>query len=232
MYADLTTQNKSLLKRFSHGSRFKIAVNLLNPTSEDRILDYGTGDGFMLSKIRSENNHCQIVGYEPIPCMFEELKGKINSFSKEKSVEIVNDTIGLSKTFNKICCLEVLEHLTEENQKKEIEQMIQLLTDAGKLIISVPIEVGFSSLLKNIARIFLRQSQSNTTFRNIGYSLFGVHFNRGESSYISSHIGFYYHDLERLLLSSELKMINKIFSPIPTLKGLINSQVFFVLEKS
>lgn len=231
MYADLTIQNKSLLKRFSHGSRFKIALKLLSPASEDQILDYGTGDGFMLSKIRVENNHCKIVGYEPIPHMFEELQGKINKFSKKKPVEIVNNTAGVSGAFNKICCLEVLEHLAEENQKKEIKQMAQLLTDDGKLIISVPIEVGFSSLLKNIARIVLRQTHSNTTFRNVIYSLFGVHFNRSENSYISSHIGFYYHDLERLLLVSELKMKNKVFSPIPIFKGLLNSQVFFILEK-
>ena len=168
MYANLTTQNKSLLKRFSHGSRFRIAVELLNPLSEDRILDYGTGDGFMLSKIRAANDHCRVVGYEPIPSMFEELQKKTNSEKEDKSLEIISSTALPPKSFNKICCLEVLEHLTEENQEKEIKEMMRLLTDNGKLIISVPIEVGFSSLLKNIARILLRQTHGNTTFRNIG----------------------------------------------------------------
>jgi 2-polyprenyl-3-methyl-5-hydroxy-6-metoxy-1,4-benzoquinol methylase len=231
MYSDLTIQNKSLLKRYSHSTRFKIALDLLNPTSEDRILDYGTGDGFMLSMIRSANNYCKIVGYEPVTHMFEELQEKTRT--SDKNTIILTDNInGYTDKFNKICCLEVLEHLTENNQKIEIKRMINLLTDDGKLIISVPIEVGFSSLLKNIARILLRQSHRNTTFRNIIYSLFGIHFHRGQEPYISSHIGFYYHDLENILLSSGLKIRHKKFSPIPVLKGILNSQVFFVLKKN
>ena len=236
MYADLTTQNKSLLKRFSHNTRFSIALDLLNPNSEDNILDYGTGDGFILAMIRSANKDCKIVGYEPVPYMFEELKKQnkisLNSGSYKKSVELVNSLNGYTGIFNKICCLEVLEHLTENNQKKEIKRMADMLTDDGELIISVPIEVGFSSLLKNIARILLRQTHGNASFKNIVYSMFGIHFHRGNESYISSHIGFYYHDLEKLILSSGLKICHKKFSPIPMLKGLINSQVFYVLEKS
>ena len=232
MYSDLTTQNRSLLKRFSHGTRFNIALELLNPQPGDQILDYGTGDGFMLTKIRSVNDQCRVVGYEPVPKMFEELRAKMSASDEDQPVEIIQNTSELSGVFNKICCLEVLEHLTEANQKKELAEMARLLTDSGQILISVPIEVGFSSLLKNSARIVLRQTHGKTTFRNVVYSLFGVHFDRGDEPYNPSHLGFYYPDLERVFSSSGLKIRKKVFSPLPALRGLVNSQVFFLLEKS
>ncbi len=223
MYADLTIRNKSLLKRFSHGSRVRIGLELLEPVSDDRILDYGTGDGLFLSRIRSANKSCRVVGYEPMPEILEGLKGS--------SVEIVNDTSGFAGTFNKICCLEVLEHLTEAGQRREIEEMKRLLADGGQIIVSVPIEVGISSLLKNVARFLLHQSHGNTTFKTILCSLLGVRFHRGEAEYIHSHMGFYYRDLERLLSASGLKISKKVFSPIPVLGRMVNSQVFVVLKR-
>ena len=232
MYAGQTTQNKSFLKRFSHGSRYKIAVELLNPGPEDSILDYGTGDGFMLTRIRLENNNCRVVGYEPDPHMYKELGSRLKDDSEQQSIEIVNDISSVSSRFNKICCLEVLEHLTEENQRKEIEKMLRLLSDDGRLIISVPIEVGISSLLKNLARLLLGQPHQNTNFKSLLYSLLGLKISRGNEFYIYSHIGFYYHDLEKLLLSLRLKITKKVFSPIQVLRGFINSQVFFIVEKS
>ncbi len=231
MYADLTTQNKSWLKRFSHGSRFRVALDLLNPNAEDQILDYGTGDGHMLSMIRSANDQCKIVGYEPVPYMFKELSEKLES-SENKSVELFHSLNGYAGNFNKICCLEVLEHLSEESQKREIRNMVNLLSDDGKLILSVPIEVGLSSLLKNIARIILKQTHRNTSLRTLAYSVLGIHFDRGHETYISSHMGFYYQDLENLISSLGLTIRSKKFSPVPMLGGVINSQVFFVLEKS
>ncbi len=230
MYADLTTESKSFLKRFSHGSRFNIALDLLNPGPEDKILDYGTGDGYILPMIRAANSHCEVVGYEPVQYMFEELKDKMRE-SGVQGLHLRNNLDGLTSTYNKICCLEVLEHLAEKAQMREIKKMMGLLSDNGQIIISVPIEVGLSSLMKNIVRILLRQTHDGTNFRNIVYSLFGVHFHRGEAPYIPSHVGFYYRDLEKLLLASGLRMRLKKFSPLPALNGVINSQVFFVLEK-
>ncbi len=232
MYADLTTENRSFLKRFSHGTRFKIALELLDPQSGDEILDYGTGDGYMLSKIRESNDQCRIVGYEPVPEMFEELRAKITASIETQSLEIVKETGEFSSVFNKICCLEVLEHLTEENQCKELTEMARLLTDEGRLLISVPIEVGVSSLLKNSARIVLGQTHGKTTFRNVFYSLFGIPFDRGDEDYNPSHLGFYYPALEKLFPSVGLRVRKKVFSPMPILKGIVNSQVFFLLEKA
>lgn len=231
MYTDLTIGNKSLLKRFSHGKRFRIALDLLNPATEDRILDFGTGDGFMLSMVRAANNHCVLTGYEPFRYMFEELRKKVDASDLE-SVEILDSLEGYENTFNKICCLEVLEHLTERNQRKELKRMKSLLDQNGKLIVSVPIEVGLSSMFKNLTRILLRQSHKNTSLRTLVFSLFGIHFDRGDGSYISSHMGFYYHDLEKIFIASGFRVRQKKFSPVPMLKGVINSQVFFVLENN
>jgi protein-L-isoaspartate O-methyltransferase len=230
MYSSLTTKHKSFLKRYSHNARFRIAVELLNPNPEDKILDYGTGNGHMIEKVIEKSN-CHIVGYEPASYMFEELK-KNKLISRNRKVELCTDIKDYPpKYFHKICCLEVFEHLPKSNQYKEIKRMLNLLNDGGKLLISVPIECGFSSLCKNIARILIQSAHANTTFKNIVYSLFRIPIDRGEHAYIHSHIGFYYPDLEKVLFSCGLKKCYKTFSPIPFFRGGLNSQVFFILEK-
>jgi SAM-dependent methyltransferase len=231
MYEALTTKNSSALKRFSHGMRFKIALELLDPQPGDRILDFGTGDGFMLTKIRSAAD-CRVTGYEPASPNYEEAVERLRKEPAGGSIDIVNSLEGLPSAFNKICCLEVLEHLSEEVQRKEITRMLQLLTGDGKLIISVPIEVGLPSLLKNLARIVLGQTHGNTNLKTITRSLLGLRVRRSGGAYDPSHIGFNYHDLEKLLLSMRLEVTGKLFSPIKLLGGMVNSQVFFVLKKA
>ncbi len=232
MYAEMTVQHKSFIKRFSHTSRFNIAIELLKPSTNDTILDYGTGDGHMVKRVRDANQQCRIVGYEPVAEMYDELQKTLSGSIENEEVEIFNDLSGESDEFNKICCLEVLEHLTEEQQRKEIESMKRLLTNDGQLVISVPIEIGLSSLLKNVARLLLRQPHENATLRNILLSVAGLKIDRGHGPFISNHIGFYYQDLERILLSSGMTMIEKVYSPFPFAKGVVNSQVFYVMKKS
>ena len=47
-YSSLTNFNKNFIKKFSHNSRFNIAIKILKKnylSAPINILDYGTGDG-------------------------------------------------------------------------------------------------------------------------------------------------------------------------------------------
>jgi len=226
MYSNQTFQNPLFIKRFSHINRFKLSVSLISPTNEDKILDFGTGDGHILSEIYNKNQNCKIVGYEPLEN--EELH---NNFTNNKSIEITNKLEKLNTKFNKITCFEVLEHLTYENQEKELLNIIDLLEDNGTIIISVPIEKGLSSLLKNIIRILSNQKHPNTNFKTIIKSFLCINFDRGNESYIHSHMGFYYNDLENIFDKVGLDIHRKLFSPIKILGSLVNSQIFYILKK-
>lgn len=225
-YVNLTTENPSRLKRFSHQKRFDIALKLLVIEGNDDILDFGTGDGFMLNKLLSKNPR-SIVGYEPIEHQYKQLK----EFIDNKNVEITNELDNIeAKRFDKVCCLEVLEHMTENNQRLILAQIKRILKNGGRLVISVPIEIGLSGLLKNIARYYLRQAHPNATVLNIIKSFFRMKVDRGQKAYISSHVGFDYHDLENIITSSGYEIKRKCFSPLTAMRGFLNSQVFYVLE--
>lgn len=230
-YAELTTESPSLLKRFSHSKRFDIALELLEIEGNENILDYGTGDGFMLKKLLSENPR-NIVGYEPIKSQYKQLEQFVRGLRAE-NVNIVSDLSCIEAyRFDKICCLEVLEHLTEVNQSFVLTSIKNLLKDdGGEVVVSVPIEVGLSGLLKNIARYFLRQTHPNSTILNVIKSFFGQRIDRGDADYIPSHIGFNHKDLEKIICSVGFEIERKHFSPFRELRGLINSQVFFVLKR-
>ena len=228
-YAELTIENPSLLKRFSHAKRFDVALELLDVGCNDEILDYGTGDGFMLKKLLSANPQ-SIVGYEPMESQYKQLEEFVGMHGINK-VTIISDLSCIeTRRFDKVCCLEVLEHLTEDNQIFILTSIKHLLKECGRVVVSVPIEVGLSGLLKNFARLALRQEHSNSTFLNILKSFLGRKIDRGQDGYISTHIGFNYHDLEKLIVSVGYEIKEKHFSPLKRLGGFINSQIFFVLE--
>lgn len=228
-YSELTIENPSLLKKFSHNKRFDIALELLTIECTDEILDFGTGDGFMLKKLLSASPH-SIVGYEPMEIQYKQLEEFVGKYGID-SVAIIGD-LGCIETrrFDKVCCLEVLEHLTDDNQILVLNSIKRLLKNGGSVVVSVPIEVGLSGLLKNSARYIIRQAHPNASFRNIFKSFLGLKVDRGQEAYISSHIGFDYSDLEKLIISVGYEIKKKHFSPFKGLKSFINSQVFFVLE--
>ena len=227
-YSEQITKSPSLIKRFSHNKRFDIALDLLSITQDDDILDYGTGDGFMLRKLLSKNPR-SVVGYERFHDT-KDLNDILNSTACS-NVKIINDMRSIKdRLFDKVYCLEVLEHVTEENQIFILKEIKSILKSNGVVIISVPIEVGISGMIKFILRFFLRQSHQNSSLKNAIKSLFGIKINRGEDEYICTHVGFDYRDLEKTITGAGYKVKEKSFSPFRSLKWFINSQVFFVLE--
>jgi len=220
MYSQQTFQNPSFIKRFSHNKRFYISLKLIAPKDNDHILDYGTGDGHILHLLRQLNSKSTLYGFEPIKQVHLD----------EKNIKIYNNINSINSTFNKICCFEVMEHLTYENQKKELHNIKSLLNDHGRVILSIPIENGLSSLFKNIIRLILRQEHSNTSLATILKSLFSITIDRGNNDYIESHIGFYYKDLENLFEEADFTIERKLFSPFNFLNSFLNSQIFYILK--
>ena len=93
------------------------------------------------------------------------------------------------------------------------------------IIISVPIEVGFSSLIKNLIRIFYNSKHENMTLNNLLKSIFRKKIDRGNKKYFNSHIGFDYIELKKIL-ENHFSIKDIIYSPFNILKGFLNSQIF------
>ena len=135
---------------------------------------------------------------------------------------------GLKNAFIKTA--EGLEHFDTNHQLVHINNLKKFLKPDGRLIVSVPLETGLSALFKNLARSLSGQTHNNTTLTNVLRSVFGLNVERQGDPYIYSHIGFNHKPLERLFEQQNLVVVRKHFSPIPFLGGLLNSQIFYILE--
>lgn len=227
-YSELTTSNTSFIKRFSHSKRFTTAIKILNFRSNDKFLDIGTGDGYFL-KLVNEKKIKKIVGYEPDNKMFKVLK---KNLYYSKNIILKKYLVKDSGPFNKISCLEVLEHLRLNDQKKIFKLIKKNSTNKSIILIGVPIEIGLSGFIKNLIRILLRQSHENTSVINIFKSLFNLKIKRRNSKYIKSHIGFDFSTVEKLILSNNFKILKKYYSPFHYIGFWLNSQIYWLIKKN
>lgn len=230
-YSNQTINNKSFIKRFSHNGRFNVALSLLDLKKTDSILDFGTGDGYMLQLIRDTKNVKKIVGYEPVSDMYNELERNIKSL-QATNIKVINNLNDVAQTtFNYVTCFEVLEHFSKREQLQHLEDIKRITDTNSKIIISVPLEIGLTALLKNSIRTIVGQKHSNTNLKSVTKAILCFKDTRTQSGYINSHVGFNHKDLEKLFKTSGLKVIKKQYSPFKYLYGLLNSQIFYELER-
>jgi 2-polyprenyl-3-methyl-5-hydroxy-6-metoxy-1,4-benzoquinol methylase len=226
-YSKLTISNASFIKRFSHTKRFITAIKILDFKSADRFLDIGTGDGYFLDLVNKKKIK-KIFGYEPDNRLFKILK---KNFYYNNNITLKKHLTKYSEPFSKISCLEVLEHLRLDDQKKIFNLIKKNSTNNSKILIGVPIEIGISSFIKNLIRILLRQTHENTSFINIFKSLFNLKIKRKNNKYNKSHIGFDFNSVQKLILDNNFKILKVYYSPFNRVGYWLNSQIFWLIKK-
>lgn len=228
-YSAGTLQHRHWLKRFSHRRRYKVALRLLRPQPGERILDFGAGDGYLASKLARRDASLRVVAYEPMPSMLQQCR---RTLTGTHNAEAVADLSACpAAAFDKIACLEVLEHLPPQPLAEALRTLRRLVRPNGCVVVSVPLEVGPASLAKNLARWALRQPHPGTTWRTMLRAALGLPVRRDASGhYIYSHLGFDHRPLPRMFQQAGLRLVRQCYSPVRWLRGLLNSQVFFVLH--
>lgn len=219
-YAGLTYKSNNLLARFSHRKRLLVGIELVLASKINSVLDYGCGDGKFLIDLSKIENTLKLYGYDPE-----------STFNVSEKVSFYNNWSQLERLkVDCVTCFEVLEHFNKENQALILEKCKSKLKSSGILIISIPIEVGFSSLIKNIRRKITHKNPVYS-IKNIIKSLFkmGIPEIRNQEGYIYTHLGFNYNELELLLLK-HFSIVHKSYSPFKWLNVNFNSQLFYVLK--
>jgi SAM-dependent methyltransferase len=231
MYDSEIHQSRSKVKRFSHGRRFEFALETMLAGSPNRFLDYGTGNGHMLAMIQQVRPDAEIWGFEPVKGMRDELADRFRSAGIE-TVHVVDDESSLQGVFDRICCLEVLEHLPPRILEGALRRMGDLLAPDGTILISVPLETGLTAVAKNLHRIWKMEPHPDTTVLNVLRCSLGIPISRtGDDGYILGHLGFSYRELEKTFSRVGLSVRKRFFSPFPALGPVLNSQVFYRLSK-
>jgi len=226
-YSQWTTGSRSAIKRFSHNARIDRAIGLLDPQAEDRILDYGSGDGMLLRRIHERQPGARLAGFEP----------RISEEARQRTAGIPNlvgifDSIEQLADFlpTKIACLEVLEHLRPDDIDLALSNFRRVLASDGHAVVSVPVEIGPASVVKNLIRLAIDQPHRGLDRRNILLSLFGARIERDmDEPYIASHIGFDYRNVSRAMRHHGFR-VRRHYSPFPGLGPLVSSQLLFTLR--
>ena len=143
VYSDYTYNSRNPLVKFSHRKRFLTAVNFILKENFKNLLDYGAGDGHFLKEVSKIKTDIELVGFEPIMDNID--SEKIKYYSDVSEIK--------GQKYDIITCFEVLEHFNSNGQNEILENIYNLLSDNGVVIISVPIEIYFPSFIKNVVRI-------------------------------------------------------------------------------
>lgn len=223
-YAELTHHNPFLIFRMSHGARYRRSVVMIDPKPGQRVLDYGCGDGYILGLMAGSG--AELFGYDPSL----EMRASVSQIA---GVQCVSDVAELpAGAFDTVSVFEVLEHVSTTETDTILNRCRRLLKADGKLIVSVPLEIGLASLVKNTIRAaVVRPVEVNNTPLNRAKTALRIPIERHDygNGYFG-HMGFDYRQLEPTFTRCGLKIERRTFSPVPILRSLINSQVFYVLR--
>ncbi|HEX2204643.1 MAG TPA: class I SAM-dependent methyltransferase [Longimicrobium sp.] len=232
------------LLRWSHGSRFRVARDLVAPYAGRRLLDYGCGDGTFLATVR--DLFPRAVGAEVDPALAAETAAR---FAGEEGMSFVHVSALAAEpagSFGAAVCMEVLEHCTAETVDAVLADLRRLLAPDGVLVVSVPVETGPALVGKQLYRALAARrglegyrdreryapaELARMLFAGAGTAIerpvYRTRFASGEANVYHGHKGFNWRALERRLRAG-FDVRERRFSPLPLFRGLLNSQAWFV----
>jgi hypothetical protein len=138
--------------------------------------------------------------------------------------------------------MEVLEHCLDDERQRVLDALKRLVHPAGRIVISVPIEIGpslagkqFFRMLAGLRRLGDYQHRERYSPAELVRAIGGGEVSR--PSYEGSgpdgpyryygHKGFDYRVLEQEI-RARLTIVQRLFTPLPALGPVLNSQVWFV----
>lgn len=232
-YDRQTVDNPSLIKRLSHRARYGVAVDLIAPAAGSTVLDYGTGDGLLLSFLHRAQPQARYIGFEPITGMSEQARELLARTATPAQLLTARAQLeGLQ--CERLSCMEVLEHLDDAGLARAFSDFRGLLAPQGQLIISVPLEIGLTALAKNLVRVATGQAQEGTGATTVLAAFLGQTGRIPRISrdgYIDSHLGFDYRVLRKRIVAEGFEIERQRCAPLPLLGTLVNSQIFWLCRR-
>ncbi len=231
--------NKSRVIAWSHTSRFTTALRLIDQP-DGNLLDYGCGDGTFLAMAADKvaKGHGVDVNVGQVEDCRSRLADVDNlSFSVPEDVA----GQGYDRAFDVITCMETLEHVPDAVVDAVLTDLRRLCAPDGRVIISVPVEIGPSFVLKQTIRS-LAKRRGNSSYnldehygvRDAARMLFAgrqtVVPRRAfsvDGTEFYSHFGFNWRRM-RDRVSQYLKVDRTLYTPVGGFGGLVSSQAYFV----
>ena len=191
-YEEHTVKSKNIVKRWLHRQRFAASFRLLQLEPGQRFLDYGCGDGELSLQISHVFPGIEIVAFDPATDLYQQAKRKL---ANQNNILVSKDFSNVVGTFDRIACLETVEHLPPPELLRVFKNIHSVLEPEGFCLFTFPIEHGLAALPKNSYRIAAKRDKYATIDRAMRSAL-GLAISRepqerlSDCNYIYSHVGF------------------------------------------
>ncbi|HLH75190.1 MAG TPA: class I SAM-dependent methyltransferase [Candidatus Binataceae bacterium] len=232
--------SRSFAIRLSHRGRFLLARRLIAPWAGARLLDYGCGDGTFMAQV--VDLFPDAVGADYEPGQVADCRRRFADYPRLR-FSTVQELRALASCFDLITCMEVLEHCRASEINEVLSDLRRLLAPSGTLLVSVPIEIGPSLILKQMIRRV-------AGWRNLGDYRYNERYTVGELVRMTlatargaiarplydnapglppfhTHKGFNWRTL-RERIGREFALRRTCFSPFRLTGSLLNSQAWFI----
>ena len=247
-YAQKQMFSPSGLVRWSHGSRFRLARTLVEPFAGKRLLDYGCGDGTFLDLVHGRFSTA--VGADVDAGQIADCARRFAAAAGVSflTTDALADPLHASR-YDIVVCMEVLEHCPDDIQPVVLDQIRDVTAPGGTVVISVPIEIGPTLAAKQAARGLVALGglkEYSSRERYAAGELLRMIFagpatafareefrgadSAGRASRFTGHKGFNWRKLERAV-AARFAIERRLFSPMPMLGSLLNSQAWFVCRR-
>jgi SAM-dependent methyltransferase len=236
-YADLTVRDPNTVKRWLQRHRFADAIGMLPLTGAEplRILDFGAGDGELV-RLAAVRRPIEACVYEPTPRLMAEAKEKLSGMPGVTFAASLGTVA--SERFDYVFCLEVFEHLPPAETDAALAELHRLVKRDGFVIIGVPHELFLPALFKGLFRMTRRYGAFDASPKTVLAAVMGRPPSDRPSmeiapgfAYYGAHLGFDYRELERKL-PARFHVVRRWFSPVPVLGSVLNSEVYYLLQKT
>lgn len=237
-YAEQTYDSPYWIVRYPHRKRYRLAVNMVMRHRPNSLLDYGAGDGHVLAELaaRGGARPSRIVAYEPDAEAAELARARVAELWPDASTEVLRSPDLRHERFDFILCLGVLEHMPLPERERFFNVCAEHLTEHGRCLIDVPVEIGLSLAVKEVGRLTLKGRTPEYSLRDLVRAATGcitfdpARFNSQEvRTWLHFHTGFDYRLLEQEL-RARFWIIERFTSPFGALPaGIFNQEIFFLV---
>ena len=227
---------------WSHGSRFRLAARLAAAAGAGRrLLDYGCGDGTFIAL--THGAFADAVGCDIDDGQLQECRSRLSGLDRVRFIHLTDLTDAHTAAYDVVTCMEVLEHCVDAERTRVLDRLRRLVTPEGRVIISVPIEIGPALLGKQFFRAIAawrgygdyqyRERYSPRELasaamgrRSLSRAEYDVKTPSGSMRYCG-HKGFDWRILETEI-AQRFRISDRRFTPLPPFGRVLNSQVWFV----
>jgi 2-polyprenyl-3-methyl-5-hydroxy-6-metoxy-1,4-benzoquinol methylase len=225
---------------WSHRSRFYTALKSIG--SPQKLLDYGCGDGTFLSM--AANQISAGIGADIALDQVQDCQTRFANLRNLRFAtiaEIADPTH--TGAYDLVTCMEALEHCTDPIVEVVLKDLARLVAADGRVIISVPIEIGPTFLLKLLLRKLAAirglsdyRYYESYSLANAIQMIFSTRDTAIERPVYNepdapshSHYGFNWRSM-RERVREHLTIEQTLFSPLPWSGGWFSSQVWFICK--